>query len=714
MPATPAGGPAPPLPGLLQAHLLPLAFLLLAAIPLAACSGSGGEPDLAGPVAPPVGGPDPVPLLALTDRGAAILDAATGAIDPISGAGLASAFGIESLARDPATGALFAIDRDVTSPADRGAARLVALDPVSGAAGELGFVDRNDLDALAWDADAGDLIALSGASGDLVRIAPDDATLTAIGTLPAVSTPAVGLARDPNGGTLYVFDAANAALLAVDPVTAATTTVGPTGVATIAGLVWDTSGDRLLGVSSLDGTVLELDTATGSATVVAPLVAPVTTNVRGLCFDADTGGLIANDNQRDTLATIDLVGGAWTPFGQTGLRELSGMSRRTDGTLVACERSSGAIVAIARGAEGFALLGFSGTHDLGALAVHPTDDRIFVVDVELDVLLEFDPTAGPTVIGSLGVDRVEGLSFDPTGATLFGVDRDGDTILTIDTATAATSVIATVPPGTNGVAVTWYEPLGLPYVLRESGSALVARNDMLPPAPIIGIPAGSGTRCAVFADGGDTVLLARFGIDDVLAAGVFDQSLSGTAGLGFAHARALVEDAASGALIALEDLSGRVVDVDPNTGVGTSDRSLLLGSIQGGAFDSASGVVWIWSNGLWAFAPGSGIAQQVGPSSPVVLADLAYDTTADTLFGVTAGPAPQLVVVDRVAGALTTVGTVGAAEIGALGHDALADTLVGYEPAGRTLIAIDPITAGRTVLGTAERPLRALASRYER
>lgn len=712
MPTTPAPSFRP-----LTAPTYLAAFLatLLAALFATSCSGSGGDdPDLSGPVAPPVGQRDPVPLLALTDRGAAIVDASTGAVDPITGAGLASAFGIESLARDPSSGALFAVDRDIAAPADAGDARLVALDPASGAAGELSYLDRNDIDALTWDADAGELIGLSGTTGELVRIAPDAESVEAIGTLPAGSTPAIGLARDPVSGTLYVFDAANAALLAVDPVTAATTSVGPTGVATISGLAWDTAADRLVGVSALDGTVLAIDTASGAATAIAALVAPDATDVRGLCFDADAGTLIANDNMRDTLATIDLVSGQWTPFGQTGLRSIGGMSRRTDGTLVVCERRSGAIAAIVPGVEGFALLGFSGTHELAGLAVHPVDERIFVVDVDADVLIEFDAAVGPTLVGSLGVDRIEGLTFDPAGSALHGVGYDTDLLYTIDTSTAATVVAGSLPPSTKGVAISWFDPLDLPYVLRENGSGMVSRNDLGPPTPILGLPAVTGARGAVLTDGGDTVLLARFGVDDILAAGVFDQALSGLAGLGFAQPVALTEATSIGTLLAIESASNRLIEIDPTSGVGTSQSSLALGAIRALEYDSTSSVAWVWSFGLYAYSPGSGIAQQVGATVPTQLQDLAYDPNADVLYGVTAGPAPQLVTVTRSDGSLVTIGTIGSAAIEALGFDAETDTLVGYESEGRVLIEIDPGTAGRTELATSEQPLRALGARYER
>lgn len=113
---------------------------------------------------------------------------------------------------------------------------------------------------------------------------------------------------------------------------------------------------------------------------------------------------------------------------------------------------------------------------------------------------------------------------------------------------------------------------------------------------------------------------------------------------------------------------------------------------------------------LYTVDPTNANATLVGPvmvgASGVVITGLAFHPTTGVLYGVTGSeyePSRQLVTIDLLTAAATSLGTIGAVRFDNASDITFASggALFGWTVRGGPLVSIDPNTAGRTVIGSA-------------
>jgi hypothetical protein len=161
----------------------------------------------------------------------------------------------------------------------------------------------------------------------------------------------------------------------------------------------------------------------------------------------------------------------------------------------------------------------------------------------------------------------------------------------------------------------------------------------------------------------------------------------------------------SGALLASTG-GGRLVDLDPETGVET-----LIGSPHGGALNGLAVVdgslYGAWFDGtttrLVRVDAGTGSVVPIGATGFSFVTGLAWDATRRVLYGVTGGGPSSLVLLDLTSGAATVVGPTGFDRLGALalGPDGRLYGGVGTGAAqdAGSLITIDQATGAGTLVG---------------
>lgn len=172
--------------------------------------------------------------------------------------------------------------------------KLFSINLLTGAATELGATGFADVEALAMNA-TGELFGVNPTTAQLIKCAPATGACTAVGTMndvPSSPLANAGLAFAANG-KLYL--AINALIYAVDPNTAATAVMGPSGAA-ISGLASGkvsaacSTGLYAVGGNSDQGKLYCIDSATGSAKQLGSLTSGTSLD-GGLDADATTGRL---------------------------------------------------------------------------------------------------------------------------------------------------------------------------------------------------------------------------------------------------------------------------------------------------------------------------------------------------------------------------------------------------------------------------------------
>jgi hypothetical protein len=161
------------------------------------------------------------------------------------------------------------------------------------------------------------LLATDAANARLLRLDPSTGAFTVIGPL-GVSTVA-SLAYDSTRGTLYATSTQTHQLLRINPATGATTVIGPLGATLMHGLEYNPSDDTLYGVAPTGpgplATLYRVNPATGAATVVANVS---TTGNFNLAYDTTAGVMYAAEIFSQNLYTINLSTAAVTLIGSFG------------------------------------------------------------------------------------------------------------------------------------------------------------------------------------------------------------------------------------------------------------------------------------------------------------------------------------------------------------------------------------------------------------
>ncbi|MDH4070395.1 MAG: T9SS type A sorting domain-containing protein [Ignavibacteria bacterium] len=166
----------------------------------------------------------------------------------------------------------------------------------------------------------------------------------------------------------------------------------------------------------------------------------------GVCY-ASTGQMGTDPG---SLLTIDLVTGAGTVVGSSGLVGLPGLAINSSGVIYATETSNGDLYTINASTGEATFVGSTGLGFLDAIAFS-ADDVLYGIDVAFDLYTIDTGTATPTLVGNTG-DVFTGMAFDPTDGTCYAsvggfapINPDG--IATIDITTGAATIIGTTGLG---------------------------------------------------------------------------------------------------------------------------------------------------------------------------------------------------------------------------------------------------------------------------
>ncbi len=216
---------------------------------------------------------------------------------------------------------------------------------------------------------------------------------------------------------LFATDHIRDSLLLIDPITGEATVIGPFGIGNVTGTALAFAPDGTLWgafQTTVDDYLVNIDTSTGKATIVAPLRPRF--GGRGVEFgpDGKTFYLVNIGNQN--LYTIDISTGLGTLVGCTGFDTVSlalldnkfyAITVDVDDYLITIEPTTGAGAPV-----GPLSLPFDPV--ISGLA-SSSDGKLFAVDWANDLLIEVDSSTGAgTVIGSLGLNVTSGgMAFEP-------------------------------------------------------------------------------------------------------------------------------------------------------------------------------------------------------------------------------------------------------------------------------------------------------------
>jgi sugar lactone lactonase YvrE len=256
-----------------------------------------------------------------------------------------------------------------------------------------------------------------------------------------VCTVMVAALPNAKAGLLYGVDNVLHNLYTVDASTGDLTVVGPVGLDAVDSLALHPSTGVLYGIDLNTKSLVTIDTTTGASTIVGAQT--LGDRRHSLAFDTD-GNLYSLTIAPVDLVTIDLTTGVATSIGPNngGFISFGGMSFSPDGTLYATDSGN---------------------------------DTLYTVDLASGNLT----TVGTIKTGPQNLDAVIGLAFSPDG-TLYGTSSAGNKpLVTIDTTTAAATVVANLGvglagltynvaiPESNTLTLAAFALLGLGYRRRE-------------------------------------------------------------------------------------------------------------------------------------------------------------------------------------------------------------------------------------------------------
>ncbi len=164
------------------------------------------------------------------------------------------------------------------------------------------------------------LLAADAANARLLRLDPASGAFTVVGPLGAQTV--ASLAYDSNRGILFgttTHSPAESNLIRINPATGGITIVGPLGVTLMHGLEYNPADDTLYGVARPSGSpaaLYRIDRSSGAATLVVPLSV---TGMFGLAYQSTTGVMYVAEIFSQNLYTLDLTTGVLTLVGNFGV-----------------------------------------------------------------------------------------------------------------------------------------------------------------------------------------------------------------------------------------------------------------------------------------------------------------------------------------------------------------------------------------------------------
>lgn len=218
----------------------------------------------------------------------------------------------------------------------------------------------------------------------------------------------------------------------------------------------------ILTVTDVNGTIGQVDVATGDVTVIGNAGVVLT----DIAYDP-SGNLFGISFT--TLYSLDTVTGAASLIGETGALSMNSLVFGPDGTLYTAGFGELSTLDIATGAAtSVGLIGFFSSGDLAFV-----DGKLLMTALGggEDDLVELDTTTGAgTLVGEIGVGGMFGLA-SPDGSSLFG--------------TSGTSVLSINPATGTGLELVDYGDQGLGTALGVAFSSEAQAPSVIPVPPAL-------------------------------------------------------------------------------------------------------------------------------------------------------------------------------------------------------------------------------------
>ena len=193
--------------------------------------------------------------------------------------------------------------------------QLYEIEPASGVLTPILATGVNQLFGIANTGTPGELL-LSGVTAGLFRADLASGTVT---PLPTGGFPMFAVCNNEDDGAIYGISLAN--LYEIDPVSGATSLIGPTGAINIFGLDYHQGLQTLIGFDPITNQIWSIDPASGAGTPIGPAMAGLV----GLWYDASSDTLygICDGNNAGCVSEIDPATGATTLLFSSGLNLVS-------------------------------------------------------------------------------------------------------------------------------------------------------------------------------------------------------------------------------------------------------------------------------------------------------------------------------------------------------------------------------------------------------
>jgi len=193
--------------------------------------------------------------------------------------------------------------------------QLYEIEPATGILSPVLATGVNQLFGIANTATP-DVLLLSGVTAGLFLADVGAGTVT---PLPAGGAPMFAVCNNEDDGAIYGVSLAN--LYEIDPVTGATSLIGPTGAINIYGLDYHQGLRTLIGFDPITNQIWSIDPASGAGTPIGPAMAGLV----GLWYDASSDTLygICDGNNAGCISEIDPVTGATSLLFSSGLNLVS-------------------------------------------------------------------------------------------------------------------------------------------------------------------------------------------------------------------------------------------------------------------------------------------------------------------------------------------------------------------------------------------------------
>ncbi len=381
-------------------------------------------------------------------------------------------------------GLAFDEDKDVLYATDSVGQNLGTIDTKTGnfsLIGSFGDVRPSPIRGLAFDRAQRILWGLS--NNVIYRIDQETGKATEIKLRNGID-----MTIDPQTGFGYFISSGSAELRRQVLPTGPSISIGPTGLGFVTALTFDCDESVILAIDNTAKTLVEIDPATASSTVVGSLGFG-SISVSGLTYDCVRRRLYATSEQGH-LFVLDRSTGRATSVGSTGLFFVSGatVNPSTQHVLIA-DSSSQALWSMNPVTMESTAIARIDVPFVGGLAFDLAGNVLYIPSLTGMVdLFAIDPVSGASTLIGPTSEFLGALAWNSASGILFGIASDG--LFEIDTNSGAATLVgsALVPGGGGPIIALAIDSATQDIFINEKRNQTLIHVDLMnsPPSNIVG------------------------------------------------------------------------------------------------------------------------------------------------------------------------------------------------------------------------------------